>query len=225
MIIAIDGASKRNGKPDCTAAGMAYCHDKGKYSAAFEVGSTNQRGELMGCLAGLTMAESYYLEEGNDLVMIVTDSEYVFNALYKDWTFGWSRKGWTTASGDPVKNQNLWKQIHNQLVALKEYEVEVLTYHIKGHLVSLGEVTANNLLDADPTGRQLVAAASDKYEIRKETHAELFEKARELFVRNNGMMVDEDTFKKLALYNTAADYGATKYLAMMEAKMNASTSF
>lgn len=218
MIIAIDGASRRNGKPDCSAAGMAYCHDKGKYAGSFEHGSTNQRGEMLGCLAALTMAEGMYLEEGKDLFMIVTDSEYIFNALYKEWTYSWKAKGWKTAAGGDVKNQDLWKRIHNQLLALKDYNVELLFYHIKGHLVSLGEVTASNLIDQDPTGRKLVDAAFEKYEARKVSHAELFEKAYELFERNNGMMVDEETFKKLAVYNTAADYGATKYLEKMEAQ-------
>lgn len=215
MLIAIDGASKRNGKPDCRAAGSAVCPDTGKIFANAELGSTNQRGELLGLICGLQMI-SRLSGEGHDDFIVVTDSEYIYNAMYSQWPQSWDNKGWVTSKGDPVKNKDLWQK------ALEAYnqvqDVEITFAHIKGHLVSLGEVTGRTLLDLDPTGGKLIAAASEKYEIRKQSHAHLFDAAHDLFKRNNGGMVSEDAFKKLVLANTLADYSATKYLAMQEAQ-------
>ena len=38
--------------------------------------------------------------------MIVTDSQLMLNSMTK-WLAGWKRKGWKTAAGQPVKNQDL----------------------------------------------------------------------------------------------------------------------
>jgi ribonuclease HI len=39
-------------------------------------------------------------------VHIQADSTYVIDALTK-WRHGWKRRGWKTASGEPVKNRDL----------------------------------------------------------------------------------------------------------------------
>lgn len=215
MLIAIDGASKRNGKPDCRAAGSAVCPTVGKIFANSEMGSTNQRGELLGLICGLQMISRLH-EAGQDDFIVVTDSEYIYNAMYSQWPQNWANKGWVTSKDEPVKNRDLWQKALQAYIEVQD--VEITFAHIKGHLVSLGEVTGRTLLDLDPTGRKLIDAASEKYEVRKQSHAHLFEAAHELFKRNNGGMVDEVTFKKLVLANTLADYSATKYLAIQEAE-------
>ena len=53
-------------------------------------------------------------------VKIVTDSEYVSK--------GWIRNGWKTASKQPVKNQELWQELHALLEA-RPYQIE----WVKGH--------------------------------------------------------------------------------------------
>jgi ribonuclease HI len=43
-------------------------------------------------------------------VHLVTDSTYLRDGITR-WLPGWKRKGWKTASGQPVKNQDLWMSL------------------------------------------------------------------------------------------------------------------
>jgi ribonuclease HI len=47
-------------------------------------------------------------------VCIVTDSQYVKNGV-EQWMSGWKRKGWKTAAGKPVANQDLWQALDSAL--------------------------------------------------------------------------------------------------------------
>jgi ribonuclease HI len=47
-------------------------------------------------------------------VCIVTDSQYVKNGV-EQWMDGWKRKGWKTAAGKPVANQDLWQALDSAL--------------------------------------------------------------------------------------------------------------
>jgi len=62
------------------------------------------------------------LEKLNDIqsCVVQSDSEYLINGMSK-WLAGWMKKGWKTASGDPVKNQDLWKRLHE---AARAYAIE-----------------------------------------------------------------------------------------------------
>lgn len=44
-------------------------------------------------------------------VTLTTDSRYLVDGI-TDWIHGWIKKGWTTASRKPVKNQSLWEELH-----------------------------------------------------------------------------------------------------------------
>ena len=39
-----------------------------------------------------------------------TDSQYVQKGI-TEWIHGWKRRGWKTAGGDPVKNEDLWRAL------------------------------------------------------------------------------------------------------------------
>ena len=45
---------------------------------------------------------------------IVTDSRLMLDSMTK-WIVGWKRKGWKTAGGDPVKNQDLVKALDAEI--------------------------------------------------------------------------------------------------------------
>ena len=66
--------------------------------------TTNNRMELLGIIEPL---ES--LKEICE-VHIVTDSQYVANAINQNWIKGWIKRGWKTAAKKPVKNQDLWNR-------------------------------------------------------------------------------------------------------------------
>ena len=61
-------------------------------------------------------------------VNVYSDSAYVVNAFLQKWIYGWMKKGWKTASGDPVKNKELWQELYG---LTKIHEV---TFNkVKGH--------------------------------------------------------------------------------------------
>lgn len=66
--------------------------------------TTNNRMELMGAIRGLE-----YLKQRSTIVL-TTDSQYVIKGI-NEWMAGWKRRGWKTASKEPVKNIDLWKRM------------------------------------------------------------------------------------------------------------------
>lgn len=212
-IIAIDGASRRNGKPDCVSAGGVFIMDIDeetlKVSATaqlseFESASTNQRGEMLALLAALRL-----INEEPEEAQVITDSEYLFNTMTKSWLHSWQRKGWVTASGSPVKNRDLWEKIlseHNKLVGSG---AEVMFYHIKGHLLSVGKVTARQSLREDPTGRKLLEYCTMKYTGTPRC-PEADAPVQELSVKNNGFELNSELLQRFVVVNTMADAIATR---------------
>ena len=69
--------------------------------------TTNNRMELTAALEGLRA-----LPAGSRAV-IVTDSQLMLNSM-TTWLPGWKRKGWKTAAGKPVKNQDLLQALDEE---------------------------------------------------------------------------------------------------------------
>ena len=44
-------------------------------------------------------------------VELTTDSQYLVKGI-TEWIHGWIRKGWQTASRQPVKNKELWQKLN-----------------------------------------------------------------------------------------------------------------
>lgn len=74
-------------------------------------------------------------------LLVRTDSTYVRDVCTK-WRFGWRRKGWKTASGAPVKNQELIKELD----ALLEGR-DVTFQWVKAHVAGGGD-PLNEFVDA-----------------------------------------------------------------------------
>jgi ribonuclease HI len=70
--------------------------------------TTNNRMEYMAAIEGLRS-----LPAGSS-VCIVTDSRLMLDSMTK-WIVGWKKKGWKTASGDPVKNQDLVMALEEEI--------------------------------------------------------------------------------------------------------------
>jgi len=83
--------------------------------------TTNNRMELTAVIEGLTA-----LTRPSE-VELYSDSQYVLKGL-NEWMAGWKRKGWKTASKQPVKNVDLWKQLDELR------EGHTIHFHwVKGH--------------------------------------------------------------------------------------------
>jgi ribonuclease HI len=105
--IVTDGSCLGNPGPGGWAAILRY-KEQEKEIWGSEPHTTNNRMELRAAIEGLRA-----LREGCE-VEVVTDSEYLKNGI-TTWIHGWKRKGWLTASKKPVVNQDLWKDLDQQV--------------------------------------------------------------------------------------------------------------
>ncbi len=79
-------------------------------------GTTNNRMELKAVIEGLKSLIQ------PSRVHIVTDSRYIHDALVQGWLRRWQSNGWKTASKQAVKNQDLWKELLEQI---KKHQVSI----------------------------------------------------------------------------------------------------
>jgi ribonuclease HI len=205
--IAIDGASKNNGKPGCIASGGAAIRvDKDWYIRSHvEHESTSQRGEMHALREALQFCIDI---ETTDDIQIVTDSEYIFNTITKEWYKGWESRGWRTSLGDPVKNKELWQHI---IKLYNDCATPPLLYHIKGHILPDGGDSVMRQLGAE--GPSCVFELFyDKFSLFRKSKQEQIIKAQELSLTNNGFMLEEDIFRTFVALNSVADRIAVRAL-------------
>jgi ribonuclease HI len=69
------------------------------------------------------------------------DSQYVRKGL-TEWMKNWKARGWRTASGGPVKNQDLWQELDKLLC---ESEHSISWHWVKGHAGDPGNERADKL--------------------------------------------------------------------------------
>ncbi|VAX07972.1 Ribonuclease HI [hydrothermal vent metagenome] len=98
-----DGACKGNPGPGGWGALLRY-NGAEKRLCGGEAETTNNRMELLAVINALKTLKR------DCRVLVTTDSQYVKNGITQ-WISNWKRKGWKTASRQPVKNQDLWKQL------------------------------------------------------------------------------------------------------------------
>jgi len=217
--ISIDGACRRNGQPDCISAGgifVQHFDEDGQVlqtviQSNFEHKSTNQRGELLALLKALD-----YIWEAQMDAHIVTDSEYLFKTMTKDWLYTWEKKGWINALNEPVKNIDLLQEVLRMYNACTEFGIEIVFYHIKGHVIPFGKVTARKLLESDITGIALYEAIQKKLATIVDTFG-IPALALELSEKNNGQL-PESILKEFIVTNLIADAAATKCVEAADSK-------
>ena len=67
--------------------------------------TTNNKMELMAPIKALQEIK------GNEQIEIYTDSQYVRLGI-TDWVHKWIKNNWQTSKKEPVKNKELWVQLH-----------------------------------------------------------------------------------------------------------------
>lgn len=115
-----DGACLGNPGPGGWGALLRY-GEKEKELAGGEPDTTNNRMELMAAIRALEA-----LTEPCQ-VRLFTDSRYVQQGI-GEWLPNWIRRGWKTAAGAPVKNQDLWQRL---AAAAERHQVD--WRWVKGH--------------------------------------------------------------------------------------------
>ena len=95
--------------------------------------TTNNRMELMAVIEGLKSLNQ------TCRVRVHTDSQYVQKGI-SEWLPNWIRRGWKTAAGGAVKNQDLWLALAEQAA---RHQVE--WFWVKGHAGHPGNEIADAL--------------------------------------------------------------------------------
>lgn len=139
-----DGACRGNPGPGGWGAVLRYQgqvpeHGKGlenvkeRHLFGGEKETTNNRMELTAAIEGLKALNR------TCAVTLVTDSQYVKNGITQ-WLVGWKRNGWLTSDRKPVKNQDLWRALDEQVQQHK-----VKWEWVRGHSGHPGNELADQL--------------------------------------------------------------------------------
>ncbi len=115
-----DGACKGNPGPGGWGALLRYGGVEKKLCGG-EAETTNNRMELKGAIEALRA-----LKEPCS-VRLTTDSQYVRQGITQ-WLANWKRNGWKTAAKKPVKNDDLWRELDEQVG-----RHQVSWHWVKGH--------------------------------------------------------------------------------------------
>ena len=120
VYIYTDGACRGNPGPGGWGVVLRYgSNEKEMYGGEPE--TTNNRMELMAAIRGLeTLTKPCQ-------VVLTTDSRYVMDGI-TSWMANWKKRGWKTASKQPVKNVDLWQRLD---AAAQPHTIDWLW--VKGH--------------------------------------------------------------------------------------------
>lgn len=116
-----DGACKGNPGP----GGWGVLLRLGEHQKTLfggEPQTTNNRMELLAAIRGLQA-----LKKTPARVLLTTDSQYVMKGI-REWMPNWKKRDWKTASRQPVKNADLWREL-DELVSQHHVEWR----WVKGH--------------------------------------------------------------------------------------------
>lgn len=134
VVIYTDGACKGNPGPGGWGAWLkSGATEKELFGG--ELATTNNRMELTAVIESLNALKRPCK------VMLYLDSQYVRMGIM-EWVRGWKLKGWRTASGQPVKNVELWQRL-DKLVQEGGHQIE--WRWVKGHSGDPGNERADML--------------------------------------------------------------------------------
>ncbi|MCR5168862.1 MAG: ribonuclease HI [Desulfovibrio sp.] len=121
-----DGSSRGNPGPGGYGTILQYTDNSGqvheKELSQGYLETTNNRMELMGCIAGFEALLRPCRVE------VYSDSKYLVDAFNEKWIDAWVRNGWSRGKSGPVKNIDLWKRL---LSTMDGHEVSFCW--VKGH--------------------------------------------------------------------------------------------
>lgn len=115
-----DGACRGNPGPGGWGAVLRF-NGRERQLWGGETQTTNNRMELRAAIEALAALKEPCR------VNLTTDSVYVRDGITQ-WLPNWKRRGWKTASRQPVKNAELWRELDQQ-----NQRHEVHWHWVKGH--------------------------------------------------------------------------------------------
>ena len=129
-----DGACRGNPGPGGWGVVLASGQHE-KTLKGYESDTTNNRMELMAAIMALRTLNTPCE------VALWTDSQYVRQGITQ-WIHNWLKRGWKTASKQPVKNVDLWQQL-DALVSQHEVEWRWVRGHTGHRENELADELAN----------------------------------------------------------------------------------
>ena len=135
VVIHSDGACHGNPGPGGWAAVLVYGEQKRELSGGVPA-TTNNRMELQAAIEALSALRQPCAVEFH------TDSNYLRDGITK-WLRGWKRNGWRTQSKQPVKNEDLWRQLDTEVA-----KHEINWHWVKGHAGDAGNERCDALATA-----------------------------------------------------------------------------
>jgi ribonuclease HI len=121
VTIYADGACKNNPGPGGYGVVLHYGEHRKEISAGYRL-TTNNRMEILAAIVGL---ES--LKEPCE-VRLVSDSQYLVNAIEKGWARRWRAGGWMRNNKGKAVNPDLWERL---LAQCKKHKVRF--EWVRGH--------------------------------------------------------------------------------------------
>ncbi|MCD6056199.1 MAG: ribonuclease [Gammaproteobacteria bacterium] len=115
-----DGACRGNPGPGGWGVILRF-QDQEKTLSGSALETTNNRMELLAAIEGVKALKHPCQ------VALSTDSQYLRRGM-REWVQLWEKNGWKTADKKPVKNQDLWQQLMQEVA---HHEVE--WHWVKGH--------------------------------------------------------------------------------------------
>lgn len=142
IIIYTDGASSGNPGP----GGWGTLIVDTKTEKVIELGdklahTTNNETELLALLEGLRKLPEFKLDASVH-IYVYLDSKYVLQGA-TSWIHGWMKNGWTTSTGDEVKNKELWMALFDEMALLKKLPIKFI--HVNGHVGVPGNERVNDI--------------------------------------------------------------------------------
>ncbi|WP_066640315.1 ribonuclease HI [Desulfolucanica intricata] len=116
-----DGACSGNPGPGGYGVVLKYKENIKELSAAYKE-TTNNRMEILAAIIGLEALKRPCK------VILYSDSQYLVNAMTKDWVKRWKANNWMRNKNEPAKNVDLWKR----LIPLTEKH-QITWRWVKGH--------------------------------------------------------------------------------------------
>lgn len=107
-----------------------------------ERSTTNNRMEISGALRALQRSAAIEAP-----VHLYTDSTYLIRGITM-WVWGWRRRGWKTAEGNDVQNQDLWEELSRAVTGRK-----IEWKWVRGHMGVPGNERCDEIAVAFSQGR------------------------------------------------------------------------
>jgi len=136
-VIVSDGACSGNPGPGGWGLIVLLPGDRVLELGGADDSTTNNRMEMFGLYRGLQevyrdAAGAGSGEGGARALRVISDSKYVLDGASK-FVRNWVRNGWKTATGEPVKNRDLWEKIEKGVRTLESIGFRIGYELVKGH--------------------------------------------------------------------------------------------